>query len=99
MDSTDPMQGWSFKEFLLRPRPTRNDLYGSLYFYLQEQLQRFCKRIATLQIHFQLFELNALHLPNILKEHGAGKNYLDRIEVRPPTPEHMLSIFPIFLSI
>ncbi|KAF7928559.1 uncharacterized protein EAE98_005615 [Botrytis deweyae] len=81
MDSADPLEGWPLAEHLSKPSPARNDIYGSLYFYLQDQLQSFCKRIENLKIRFQLFELDAVDLPGIMKERGIGKVYFDRIEV------------------
>ncbi|KAF7867297.1 hypothetical protein EAF04_005380 [Stromatinia cepivora] len=81
MDSANPMEGWPIEEFMSKPRPSRNDVYGSLYFYVLKQLQDFCKRISNLQIRFQLFGLDAIDLPGILDERGTGKNYFDRIEV------------------
>ncbi|KAF7958784.1 hypothetical protein EAE96_002317 [Botrytis aclada] len=81
MDSADPLEGWPLNEHLSKPSPARNDIYGSLYFYLQDQLQSFCKRIENLKIRFQLFELDAVDLPDILKGRGIGKDYFDRIEV------------------
>ncbi|KAA8576352.1 hypothetical protein EYC84_006485 [Monilinia fructicola] len=81
MDSADPLDGWAFEEFLSNPPPARNDIYGSLYFYLQYQLRNFCERIRNLQVHFQLFELDALDLPGLMKERGIEKQHFDRIEV------------------
>lgn len=81
MDSADPMQGWPFEEFLSKFPPARNDIYGSLYFYLQDQLRSFGRRIENLKIRFQLFELDAMNLPSIMKQRGIEKHYFDRIEV------------------
>ncbi|KAF7905570.1 uncharacterized protein EAF01_006091 [Botrytis porri] len=81
MDSADPLQGWPFEAHYSKLLSARDDIYGSLYFYLQDQLQGFCKRIENLKIRFQLFELDAVDLPGILKERGIAKDYFDRIEV------------------
>ncbi|QSZ28709.1 hypothetical protein DSL72_003209 [Monilinia vaccinii-corymbosi] len=80
LDFSDPLDAWSSDEFLSNPSPARNDVYGSLYFHLQDQLRHFCQRIGNLQVRFQLFELDAMDLPGILKERGVEKHYFDRIE-------------------
>lgn len=92
MDSADPLEGWSFEEFLSSPSPARNDIYGSLYFYLQEQFRTFCQRLGNLQVHFQLFKLDAIDLPRVLKGRGVGERYFDRIEVQHPSTKNHLSI-------
>ncbi|KAB8302796.1 hypothetical protein EYC80_006141 [Monilinia laxa] len=81
MDSADPLEGWAFEECLSNPPPARNDIYGSLYFYLQHQLRSFCERTRNLQVSFQIFELDALDLPGTMKGRGIGKRHFDRIEL------------------
>lgn len=60
----------------------KNDLYGSLYFYLQHTLQQFCRQIGNLKASIQIFQVDALKLPSILGQHGMGHCSFDRIEVR-----------------
>ncbi|APA07182.1 hypothetical protein SS1G_04092 [Sclerotinia sclerotiorum 1980 UF-70] len=81
MDSADPKEGWAINEFMSKPPPSRNDVYGSLYFYVLKQLEEFCQRMSNLKIRFQLCGLDAMDLPGILDERGTGGNFFDRIEV------------------
>ncbi|TGO85026.1 hypothetical protein BPOR_0439g00050 [Botrytis porri] len=57
--------------------PSRRD-YVERAFYSRPPAWR---RIENLKIRFQLFELDAVDLPGILKERGIAKDYFDRIEV------------------
>ncbi|ESZ89523.1 hypothetical protein SBOR_10093 [Sclerotinia borealis F-4128] len=81
MDSAEPTNGWSVKDILSKPPAARNDVYGSLYFHILEQLQTFCKHITSLQIRFSMYAINAVDLPGLLTERGTGEKYFDRIEV------------------
>lgn len=45
MDSADPIEGWSKKDWNPKsPNPT-NDVYGSLFFHIQKVLRQFHQRI------------------------------------------------------
>ncbi len=62
----------------------KNDIYGALFTYLRDLLTKFCKRIADISISVQLFHLDAVHLPRMLRQYGIGEDSFDRIEVRGP---------------
>ena len=63
------------------------DLYGSLYFYLRDQLCSFSERLRTFKISFHVFDLDASELARRIKRddlHGQGiPNTIrfDRIDV------------------
>ena len=63
----------------------KNDIYGSLFFYLREVLLRFCHQIGRLNVSIELFQVPLLQLPSIIKEYGLGRCSFDRIHVRSPT--------------
>jgi hypothetical protein len=81
MDSAEPIEGWSVKEVTSVTRLARNDINGSLYYYLKELIQSFCRRVSDLHIQFQFFELNAMDLPQTMAMRGISNHYFDRIEV------------------
>jgi hypothetical protein len=82
MDSADPLHGWPVMEVFQKAPGAKNDVYGSLFLYIQELLLQFCQRIRGLKkICFQLCQINALKLPDILRKGGIDKHYFDRIEV------------------
>ncbi|KAH0565170.1 hypothetical protein GP486_001434 [Trichoglossum hirsutum] len=81
MDSADPSEGWPVKEVIRKAPLAKNDIYGSLFMYIQGILLKFCHQIERLKICFQLFQVDALELPSIIKQSGMGKYYFDRIEV------------------
>jgi hypothetical protein len=60
----------------------KNDIYGSLFKYVQDVLLDFCHQIERLQVRFQLFQVDALELSGIMEQCGMGKYYFDRIEIR-----------------
>ncbi|KAI9731728.1 MAG: hypothetical protein M1834_004517 [Cirrosporium novae-zelandiae] len=80
-DSADPLQGWPIDEIVRKAPPAKNDMYGSLFFYVQDALQQFCQQIGRLDVSFKLFQVDALELPNIIKQYGMGQHSFDRIEV------------------
>ena len=80
MDSADPVEGWPVKDWVNKA-PAKKDVYGRLFLYIQDVLLRFCRRIEELEVRFQLFQVDALELPTILKDCGIGKHSFDRIEV------------------
>ena len=81
MDSADPLQGWPVDEIIRNAPLAKNDLYGSLFFYLQDVLWQFCDRISKLKVDFQLYQVDALRLPSLVKQYGIGQHSFDRIEV------------------
>jgi hypothetical protein len=45
MDSADPLEGWSKKDWNPKSPNPKNDVYGGLFFYIQGLLLRFHQRI------------------------------------------------------
>ena len=81
-DSADPMQGWPIEEVIQKAPLAKNDIYGSLFYYLHNLLWQFCHQMDSLKINIQLFQVDALKLPSIFKQHGIGQYSFDRIEVQ-----------------
>ena len=81
MDSANPLEGWPIKVLLQNALQAKNDIYGTLFNYLRTSLLEFCRRLEQLKICFHLFQVDALELPNLMKQSGMGKHYFDRIEV------------------
>jgi hypothetical protein len=85
LDSADPLAGWPLDEVMEKISSAKNDIYGALYSYLKDLLTQFCKKIADISFSVQLFHLDAVELPGVLKEYGIREDSCDRIEVsRPP---------------
>ena len=82
MDSADPAEGWPIDEIIQKAPLAKNDLYGSLFFYLQDVLWQFCHRISRLKVSIQLSQVDALKLPSIVEQYKRGQCLFDRIEVR-----------------
>ena len=82
LDSADPLEGWPIEEILQKAPPAKNDIYGSLFFYLQDLLGLFCHRINRLKVSFHLFQVDARKLPSIVEREGMKQCSFDRIEVR-----------------
>ncbi len=89
MDSADPLEGWPQSLFLQKTPLAKNDIYGSLFLYIQELLREFCQKIRGPDTHFKLFHLNTKELPGLLEKSSMAKRYFDRIEVcsRPFNPK------------
>ena len=81
MDSADPVEGWSVKDWVNKAPIAKKDVYGSLFFHIQDVLLRFCRRIEKLEVRFQIFQIDALELPTVIEGCGIGKHSFDRIEV------------------
>ena len=84
LDSADPLEGWPIDEIIQKAPLAKNDIYGSLFFYLQDVLWQFCQHIGRLKVSIQLFQVDARKLPSIVKQHEMGQRSFDRIEVRFP---------------
>ena len=84
LDSADPLEGWPIDEIIQKAPPAKNDIYGSLFFYLQDLLWRFCHHIGRLKVSIQLFQVDARKLPSIVEQYEMGQRSFDRIEVRFP---------------
>ena len=82
MDSADPLEGWPIDEVFQKAPLAKNDLYGSLFFYLQDVLWQFCHRIGGPKVSIQMSQVDALELPSIIKQYKKGRFLFDRIEVR-----------------
>ena len=83
-DQADPREGWPIDEIIDKAPPAKNDMYGSLFFYLQDVLGLFCRRMGRLKVSIQLFQVDARKLPSIIKRDGMDQCSFDRIEVRSP---------------
>ena len=93
LDCADPLQGWPIDEVIQKAPLAKNDMYGSLFFYLQDILRRFCHQISRLKLSVQIYQVDALNLPTrIVEQYKMGQNSFDRIEVRFP------KLIPYFAS-
>ena len=81
LDSADPLEGWPIEEIIQKAPAAKNDIYGSLFFYLQDVLGLFCHRIGRLKVSIQLFQVDARQLPSIVGREGMNQCSFDRIEV------------------
>jgi hypothetical protein len=79
-DDSDPLNGWNIDEIMQHAPPAKKDMYGAMYFYLQKLLLRCCSKVRSSNIDLQLFQVNALELPNLLKGCGQASSF-DGIEV------------------
>lgn len=85
-DSSDPLDGWKFEEFLTEAHSAEHDIYGQLHFHVREMLFKFCQKIGTLQLHIRLFQMDAETLPTKILRLDKTQIY-DRIEVGSPNLE------------
>ncbi|KAF9733843.1 hypothetical protein PMIN04_012859 [Paraphaeosphaeria minitans] len=98
-DDADPLDGWSYNEYMKFAPIAKSDAYGAFFFYLKHLLLTFCKRIRLFTISFQLLATDAVDLPNYLTDIK-----FDRIEVSNICdrgylgPLRTLSIFSPFLK-
>lgn len=86
-DSADPLEGWPLDEVISKATLAKKDIYGSLFFYLQDLLSRYCRRLGAMSI-IHLFHLGAVNLPSSLKNDGVSPCSFDGIEVR----KHILNL-------
>jgi hypothetical protein len=77
-DDSDPLNGWLNSEVMQYAPPAKKDVYGSLFFYIQDLLLKFCRRVQGFAIHIELYQVNAVKLPSLLE--GRSSSF-DRIEV------------------
>ncbi|KAF2016823.1 hypothetical protein BU24DRAFT_366243 [Aaosphaeria arxii CBS 175.79] len=75
-DDADPLDDWSYDEYIKSLRIARNDVYGAFFFYLRDLLLEFCTRVHSVSVSFQLLAVNAVDLPRYL-----NSQQFDRIEV------------------
>jgi hypothetical protein len=76
-DKRDPLDGWPIWDVLHRSSPAKEDRYGKSYVYIRDVLRLFLDRLATANVSFELYCLDARELKNSL-----GWNKYARIEVR-----------------
>lgn len=77
LDGASPMEGWSTQEVLDSPiGRASNDLYGRLHYYVRDLISRLHRWLSASTCSFQLFNVNAAELPDLLD----GLTF-DRIEV------------------
>ena len=78
---SDPLDGWPIDAVLKMAKPAKNDVYGGLYRYVRKTLSQFLTRIYTLDLHFQLVQMNAIELDNTFELSKEPERLFDRIEV------------------
>lgn len=77
-DDADPVCGWRKTEILeTSSGAATNDTYGKLYILLRGLLTRFHRRMESLDVTFQLLNVDAENLYDYV-----GQTSFDRIEVR-----------------
>lgn len=81
MDSADPLQGWPMEDVLKKTPKAKNDLYGGLFFYIQEVLVEFCSKLQALDVNLVLLHGDAAKLPITLGNDFNLPQLFDRIEV------------------
>lgn len=75
-DDADPLDGWTYDEYIKCVPAAKNDVCGAFFFYLRNMLLAFCKRVRSCKMAFQLLAVDAVTLPDYLKDVK-----FDRIEV------------------
>lgn len=75
-DDADPLDGWSYNEYIAHATSAKNDVYGAFFNFLRSLLLDFCRQVKTNKISFRLFAVDATKLPDYL-----GDTQFDRIEV------------------
>ncbi|KAK4207107.1 hypothetical protein QBC37DRAFT_456544 [Rhypophila decipiens] len=61
-DKADPLDGWPVWEVLRHPSSAKEDRYGKLYAYLRDIFKTFLDRVATLDISFEMYYLDASNI-------------------------------------
>lgn len=74
-DQANPMNGWPPSKVRATPYRAAEDLYGRFFSYLRTTFTAFIKRVATVKMHFELFNVDAMEL-----YHLAEKGVYDRVE-------------------
>lgn len=79
-DCVPPIQGWSLAEVIVTDTGlATKDVYGKLARYVESALRTFLHRVATLNVEFEMYCVNA----NELSAYTGGESF-DRIEVSSP---------------
>jgi hypothetical protein len=88
-DNADPREGWSPEEVAKTSSgPAAADIYGKLFYHIRSTLHSFLSRLDTMDLCFELFQLDVLDLPKHLK----SKTF-SRIEVSQSIFARYSSIF------
>ncbi|CZR65732.1 uncharacterized protein PAC_15632 [Phialocephala subalpina] len=80
MDSAEPLNGWAARDVRAKAS-VKNDLYGGLALHIVHNLTEFCHNIQLYPLRFQLFQVDARALPNMVRDIGLPDTRFDRIEV------------------
>jgi len=63
-DVVDPLDGWFNREIIDNHIPiSNNDILGYLFSFLRDLLVKFCNRLQSSKVAFELFAYNAEKLP------------------------------------
>ena len=81
-NSADPLDSWPIKDVIQKAPLAKNDIYGSLFMYIQDVLLASWHQIKRHKIFFHLFHVSAIELPDMIKKSGTETMVFDRIEVR-----------------
>ncbi|KAF2026715.1 hypothetical protein EK21DRAFT_103059 [Setomelanomma holmii] len=75
-DSADPREGWERSQYMNFAGGAKADEHGALFFYLRDQLSKFCGRLRNVNIAFQMHCVNVKDV-----EKSIGDIKFDRIEM------------------
>ncbi|KAK0490418.1 hypothetical protein IW261DRAFT_1432010 [Armillaria novae-zelandiae] len=70
IDSSNPLVGWDYTEVVKAGKAhgtTEDDLMGSMFFYVKDQLVEFSKRLRRFKIHIYSYDKDAKDLPAVLR--------------------------------
>lgn len=77
--TSDPIEGWPIDEVLKNELSPKNDIYGKLFYYIRDILEKFIIRLKSLKIDIEVHCCEAEKLAPRL----TGQQF-DRIDVRDP---------------
>lgn len=77
-DSADPLRGWPVVEVFKKVPAAKYDIYGSLFFYVQDILLKSCRQLRVIKVSIKLYHANMWELPHM---DGLSQQKFDRIEV------------------
>jgi hypothetical protein len=75
--TSDPLEGWPIHEVLKNKLAPKHDVYGKLFYFVRDMLEKFIIRLTSLEIEIEVHGCKAEDLANRL----AGQQF-DRIHVR-----------------
>jgi hypothetical protein len=81
----DPVTGWRDREVAEHAPIDKEDVYGSMFFYLRHTLQMFHQRLRKVKLKFHITWEEETKLPTILKSFGLENDLFYRIKVRQTT--------------